>query len=70
VNEISFFLDEFDPARIIGNLFIEASTENVDASFETLVTVSEEAHEGWNYYDLAGLPNEFQYYRIRSQAAW
>jgi len=33
VNEISFFLDEFDPARIIGNLFIEASTENVDESF-------------------------------------
>jgi hypothetical protein len=30
MNEISFFLDEFDPAKIVNNLFIEASTDDFD----------------------------------------
>ena len=70
MNEISFFLDEFDSNKIHNNLFIEASTDNFVTSKEELVQVGEEAHEGWNYYDLTGLPNEFQYFRIRSAANW
>ena len=70
VNEISFFLDEFDTGNIYDRLFIEASSDNfvdVDA-IALLVAVSEEAHEGWNYYDLTGLetPARYQYYRLRS----
>ena len=59
VNEISFFLDEFPQANIIDQLIIEASTDNFVESNEELVIVSEEVHEGWNYYDLSDLPNEF-----------
>lgn len=55
VNEISFFLDEFDPSMIVDSLFIEASTDNFNSSIEQLVAVSIEAHEGWNYYDLTEL---------------
>lgn len=52
LNEISFFLDEFNQDKIVDYLTIEASTDNFVESIELLVEVSEEAHEGWNYYDL------------------
>jgi hypothetical protein len=52
INEISFFLDEFSRETIVDHLFIEASTDNFVSSVVGLVSVSEEAHEGWNYYDL------------------
>lgn len=70
VNEISFFMDEFDPSMIVDSLFIEASTDNFNSSIEHLVTISDEVHEGWNYYDLTSLSisNEFQYFRVRSFA--
>ena len=32
--------------------------------------MSEEVHEGWNYYDLTDLPkNDYQYFRLRSEAS-
>ena len=30
--------------------------------------MSEEAHEGWNYYDLTVLEPKYQYYRLISSA--
>ena len=71
VNEVSFFLDEFNRETIVDHLFIEASTDNFVSSVVGLDAVSEEAHEGWNYYDLTvnGQPAKYQYYRIRSDAS-
>ena len=68
VNEISFFLDEFSTNHIVDKLHIEASNDNfVDVdSIELLAIVSEEAHEGWNYYDLSDLAPQYAYYRLRS----
>lgn len=56
----------------MNHLKIEASTDNFGSSSSTelLVEVSEEVHEGWNYYDLSDLSHEFQYFRIRSTANW
>ena len=68
LNEISFFLDEFIQTNLVDHLFIEASNDNFN-TVELLVSVSEEVHEGWNYYDLSDLAaNEFQYFRLRSDA--
>lgn len=49
-------------------LTIEASTDNFVDSIEVLMTVSEEAHEGWNYYSMADLDAipKYQYYRLHS----
>jgi len=33
-----------------------------------LVEVSDEVHEGWNYYDLSDIDHSYQYFRIRSNA--
>ena len=54
MNEISFFLDEFIQTNLVDHLFIEASNDNFN-TVELLVAVSEEVHEGWNYYDLSDL---------------
>ena len=59
VNEISFFLDEFDRETVVDHLFIQGSADNFVTS-ETLVSVSQEVHEGWNYYDLSSINHEFQ----------
>ena len=69
VNEISFFLDAFDVNTIYDHLFIEASSDNFDTSIELLVEVSEEVHEGWNYYSVEDLDPKYQYYRLRSDSA-
>lgn len=69
VNEVSFFLDEFDVDFIVDKLFIEASSDNFVDSIETLIEVAEEAHEGWNYYSVEELAPKFQYYRLRSNAS-
>lgn len=70
VNEISFFLDEFEADIVIDHLLIQASSDNFVSSVETLATVSEEVHEGWNYYDLTegGTkdPAKYRYYRLSS----
>ena len=68
VNEVSFFLDEFSVENIVDHLLIEASSDNFDTSVELLVEVSEEAHEGWNYYSVEDLAPKYQYYRLRSNA--
>ncbi len=52
VNEVSFFLDEFNVDLVVDHLQIQGSTDNFVSSIETLVTVGLEAHEGWNFYDL------------------
>jgi hypothetical protein len=52
INEVSFFLDEFSRDTIVDHLFIEASTDNFISSVVGLVSVSEEAHEGWNSYEM------------------
>lgn len=71
VNEISFFLDEYEPSYIEDKLTIEASSDNFVDSVVVLHTVSEEAHEGWNYYSMADLDEipKYQYYRLKSDAA-
>ena len=69
MNEISFFLDEFYSGHIVNKLVIQASSDNFVESIETLIEVSEEAHEGWNYYDLTEVDQpRFQYYRLKSNA--
>jgi hypothetical protein len=70
VNEISFFLDQFSKLDIHDRLFIEGSSDNFVDNIELLVAVSEEVHEGWNYYDLTELDftAKYQYFRLRSDA--
>ena len=68
VNEVSFFLDDFDSEKIIDELIIEASSDNF-ASVEELAIVSVEVHEGWNYYNVEDLSPKYQYYRLRSNRA-
>ena len=58
---------------MVNNTFIEASTDNFVSSTVELVHVSEELHEGWNYYDLTEYTSDsstakYQYYRMRSNA--
>ena len=71
VNEVSFFLDVYSEADVVDQLFIEASNDNfVNAdNIQLLATVSDEVHEGWNYYDLSELEtHDYMYFRIRSNA--
>lgn len=72
LNEISFFLDEFSQGNIVDQLKIQASDDNFSSSIIDLVLVSEEAHEGWNYYSMSDLDDasitevKHQYYRLYS----
>ena len=65
-------MDEYDTTIIVDHLKIEASSDNFVSSIETLVTVGEEVHEGWNYYDLTESgtkdPSKYQYYRLISDS--
>ena len=55
LNEFGLFLDYFDTSNIYDNLIFQGSDDNFATTPVDLVTVSSEAHEGWNYYDLVDL---------------
>jgi hypothetical protein len=70
LNEIRFFLDAFSREKIVDNLVIEGSSDKFAKNVVTLATISEEAREGWNEYDLSesAEPAKYQSYRLRSTA--
>jgi len=63
VSQVKFFMNEFDRDTFVDSLSFQGSNDG--ASFSTLFTVSEEIHEGWNYYDYdeASLL-KYRYYRL------
>ena len=64
LNEFGLFLDYFDTSNIYDNLIFQGSDDNFATTPVDLVTVSSEAHEGWNYYDFADNPRAYTYYRM------
>ena len=76
LNELNFFLDYFNTNRIVNNLKFEASTDKFVSDIVEILVVGEEAHEGWNYYDLTDLGVDendepipipsYPYYRLSS----
>lgn len=71
LKEVSFFLNYFNVNKIVDNLVFQASSDNFASDVVDLQLVGEEAHEGWNYYDLVvndTMPS-YQYYRLFSPTA-
>ena len=52
LEEVNFFMGYFDVTLIVDQLHIQASSDNFNQDIVTLHIVGEEAHEGWNYFDM------------------
>lgn len=57
LNELSIFLDYFDTNLIVDRLVFQGSNDGFESQMDDLMYVGEEAHEGWNNYDLSKLDN-------------
>ena len=76
LNEVNFFLDYFDTDYIVNKLHVQASSDNFASDIIDLVIVGEDAHEGWNYFDMEDTvyfeENDevpaFKYYRLYSNS--
>ena len=71
VDELSFFLDYFDMAAINATLKFQGSNDAFVSEIIDLVVIGDEAHEGWNYYDmkeLSAIP-KYSAYRLFNENA-
>ena len=49
INEVKYFMTTFAKVNFIGRLKFQGSQNNVN--WNTIFTVGQEIHEGWNYYN-------------------
>ena len=57
LQEMSFFLDYFDVNKINNSLKFQASNDGFVAETVDLLTMTQDVHEGWNYFDMKDLTN-------------
>lgn len=55
LQEMSFFLDYFDVNKINNSLKFQGSNDGFVAETVDLLTMTEDVHEGWNYFDMKDL---------------
>jgi hypothetical protein len=63
LREFSFYMNTFVLATMAGKLSFEGSNDNF-ATVTSILTVGQEIHEGWNYYNFDTLQT-FRYYRLK-----
>jgi len=59
LSEAKFFMNPFTKSTFVDNLVFEGSNDG--NTYTTIFTVSEEIHEGWNYYDI---DTSYRWYRF------
>jgi len=68
--QFKFFMDYFTSSSTYdGKLKLQGSNDNFVDEIDTLVTVGDEIHEGWNYYDIEEEtpgPHKYKSYRMYS----